>query len=75
MPVLVAQAQYSRDFETEADEFAFVLLKRQGYSPAAFADLMERLSRDHGESERTFAFLSTHPMSERRIERAREAAH
>ena len=74
MPVLVARAQYSRSFEAEADEFAFTLLKRRGYSPAAFADLMERLSRDHRESERTFAFLSTHPVSERRIERAREAA-
>jgi predicted Zn-dependent protease len=74
MPVLLVQAQYSRGFEAEADEFAFALLKRHGYSPAAFADLMERLDRDHRESESTFAFLSTHPVSERRIQRAREAA-
>jgi Zn-dependent protease with chaperone function len=74
MPVLLAQARYSRDFEAEADEFAFALLKRRGYSPDAFASLMERLSRDSRRSERTFAFVSTHPISEQRIQRAREAA-
>jgi predicted Zn-dependent protease len=74
MPVLLAQARYSRDFEAEADEFGFALLKRHGYSPEAFADLMERLSRSHREAERTFAFLSTHPVSELRIQRARDAA-
>ena len=73
MPVLVAQAKYSRDFEAEADEFAFTLLKSRGYSPSAFADLMERLSRHRRGSEGAFAFLSTHPVSEERIQRAREA--
>ena len=74
MPVVLAQAEYSREFEAEADEFGFALLKRRGYSPEAFASLMERLSRDSRESEKTFAFLSSHPVSERRIQRAREAA-
>jgi Zn-dependent protease with chaperone function len=74
LPVLLAQAKYSRDFETEADEFAFELLKRRGYSPEAFATIMERLSRNHKESDRAFSFVSTHPVSDQRIQRARDAA-
>src|SRR5712692_4851177 len=44
LPGLLAQSKYSREFESEADDFAFKLLKRHNRSPAAFASLMERLS-------------------------------
>ncbi len=74
LPVLLAQAKYSRAFETEADDFAFELLNRHGRSPEAFATLMERLARDNGGAERSYAFLSTHPMTNERAQRARAAA-
>jgi predicted Zn-dependent protease len=65
--------KYSRTFETEADEYAFKLLRRHGYSPEAFASIIERL----GENEPGYAgmsYLSSHPLSEKRARRAREAA-
>lgn len=73
LPTLLAQAKYSRTFETEADDFAFELLNRHGRSPEAFATLMERLAGDDGDAERRYAFLSSHPMTAERAQRARDA--
>jgi predicted Zn-dependent protease len=73
-PALLAQAKYSREFETESDEHAFKLLKKHGISPAAFATLMERLGKDDGEIGDSFAFLSSHPVTAERVKRARAAA-
>lgn len=47
LPALLVQASYSREFETEADDFAFDLLKRHNLSPANFANVMARLEREH----------------------------
>jgi Zn-dependent protease with chaperone function len=75
IPVLLAQAKYSREFETEADTFAFALLKKNDISPENFATLMERLSaKRNPRSEGSMAFLSTHPVTAERIARARAAA-
>jgi predicted Zn-dependent protease len=74
LPVLLAQTKYSREFETEADEFAFVLLRQNNISPSLFADLMERLSEDRGENEQSWSFLSSHPVTASRVMRARQAA-
>jgi predicted Zn-dependent protease len=73
-PALLAQAKYSREFETEADEFAFRLLKQRGLSPEAFATLMERLAKEHSAAERAFGFIATHPVTAERVNRARAAA-
>ena len=74
LPAVLVQARYSREFETEADDFAFQLLRRCGLSPEAFATLMERLTRKQQDAERSFAFVSSHPVTAERIRRAREAA-
>jgi predicted Zn-dependent protease len=74
LPVLLAQTKYSREFEAAADEFAFTLLKQKGYSPDAFASLMERLDWKQGRDDRAFSYLSTHPVTEERVKRARDAA-
>lgn len=73
LPVLLAQTKYSREFEAAADEYAFRLLKQKGYSPEAFTSLMERLAEKRENSERAFAYVSTHPVTEERVKRAREA--
>lgn len=71
LPVVLARAKYSRDFEREADTYAFELLKERGRSPESFAALMERLSRkDETGSD---SFLSSHPVTVARVERARAA--
>lgn len=73
--VLVTRMKYSRTFESEADDFAFELLRRQGVSPRAFADLMERIHADHDEHDKeSAAFLSSHPLTAERVARARAAA-
>lgn len=73
VPTVVAQAKYSRDFESEADGFAFEQLSRVGRSPEAFATLMERLAGDV-DPFRLVPFLSSHPQTDERAERARQAA-
>jgi predicted Zn-dependent protease len=76
LPALLAQLEYSREFETEADDYAFRLLRRKGISPEAFAAIMERLQgeRGGGDDDNELAFLSTHPVTAERIARARAAA-
>src|SRR2546421_12755563 len=59
-------------FESEADDYAFAMLKRHGQSPQAFADLMRRLRLQlHAkeESGSLLQYLSTHPATEERIQR------
>jgi predicted Zn-dependent protease len=73
LPYLMVETSYSRQFETQADDFAFRLLKQRAISPAAFADIMERL-RAKDDTERPFAFLATHPLTAERVRRARAAA-
>lgn len=73
-PALVTQLKYSRDFETEADAFAFALLRRHGVSPGAFADIMARIAQDDTAQAQAMTFLSSHPHTEERVAKAREAA-
>lgn len=46
-PTVLAHNGYSRDFEREADAFAFALLRETGRSPKAFATAMRALERAH----------------------------
>lgn len=75
IPVLLLESGFSRTHEREADGFAFALLKRRGRLPAAFATMMDRLSKHHGESDLgPISYLSSHPASAERIEAANRAA-
>jgi Zn-dependent protease with chaperone function len=74
LPAVLAQAKYSRDFESEADDFAFHLLHEHAMSPEAFATVMERLETKCGCKPGVLDFLSTHPVTSERIKRARAAA-
>lgn len=74
LPALLAQRKYSRKFETAADDYAFRLLKQKGYSPAAFASIMERLAKKDESEMGPFAYVSTHPVTAERVRRARSAA-
>ncbi|MBL8519067.1 MAG: M48 family metallopeptidase [Betaproteobacteria bacterium] len=46
-PTTLVHSGYSRDFEREADDFAFDLLKNTGGSPSDFADAMQALTGLH----------------------------
>ena len=76
IPMLLAQTKYSRKFESDADEYAFELLNKKGYSSLAFASIMDRLFTEKKLTETgTITWLSTHPVTSERIKRARESAH
>jgi predicted Zn-dependent protease len=72
LPVILMQTKYSRDFEREADAFAFKLLKQAEISPQAFADILERINKGN-KSNKIMSFISTHPITEERIEKAKKA--
>lgn len=72
LPVALLQSGYSREFEGEADDYAFGRLREVGISPKAFAEIIALLEEDHG--KRTGAgstdYFSTHPATAKRIARA-----
>lgn len=78
LPTVLLETGYSRQFEEEADDFAFRRMKEVGLSPRHFADMMKRLEDHEQRTLRTKAagggdtidFLSTHPATRARIARA-----
>jgi Zn-dependent protease with chaperone function len=76
IPTFLLNNHYSRDFEADADAFAFKALAQQDIDPIAFADAMHALQRAHPEQadEREVRYLSNHPVDEERIARAQEAS-
>ncbi|HWZ72273.1 MAG TPA: M48 family metalloprotease [Casimicrobiaceae bacterium] len=62
-------------FESEGDDYGFAMLKRHRQSPQAFADLMRRLRlQQHAkeDSGSLLHYLSTHPVTAERIQRAEQ---
>ena len=87
LPTVLLQSGYSRDFETEADTYAFQRMRAVGLSPDFFANIMlllekhregRAVSQDHkkagtpSDAAQTLDYLSTHPATAERIRRARE---
>jgi predicted Zn-dependent protease len=77
LPSILLQSRYSREFETEADDYALAHLERHGVPPRAFADLMRRLATEEkaaaGNDATVLRYLGSHPATEERIRRAEEA--
>ncbi len=79
LPTLLTSLEFSREFETEADSYAFELMRQYEISPQHFADMMQRMVEEQpvdGESElgEAWGFMSSHPPSDDRIARAHDAA-
>lgn len=76
IPVFLLNAHYSRDFEEQADSYAFAALERASISPMAFVRAMRALETAHPElrDDADARYLSTHPVTQERIERALAAA-
>ncbi len=88
IPAWMAQANYSKNLETSADTFALRQMLASGRDPNAFADIMLKME-NYGRKDkqpktkseeskdtdsRIFDYLSTHPTTEERIKRFRDAA-
>jgi putative metalloprotease len=68
-------AKFSRQQETEADDYSYNFLKRNGYSVVALATSFEKLSKaSGGGSNKLLEFMSSHPDSQARAKRIRERA-
>ncbi len=72
-PTLLLQAKFSRDFEREADDFALAHLARRGIPPEMFAAILQRMEEKRPGGKDVPDFLSSHPGTRERIERARGA--
>lgn len=72
-PTLLLQAKFSRDFEREADDFALGYLARRGIPPEMFAAILQRMEQKRPGGKDAPDYLSTHPATRERIERARGA--
>ena len=74
LPTALLQSGYSREFEDEADSYAFRRLKETGSSPKYFAEILARMDESRGRAAKqesgTLGYLSTHPATAERIERA-----
>jgi Zn-dependent protease with chaperone function len=84
LPALLSQMQYSREMETEADQYAVELLRARGYSAGHLADMFEALAEyvsrqglDAGDElpqwmRDSLSYLGTHPSMADRIADLRE---
>ncbi|MBC7804144.1 MAG: M48 family metallopeptidase [Candidatus Parcubacteria bacterium] len=70
-PTLLLHAKFSRDFEREADDYAFEHLARRGIPPGKFGAILQRMDEKRPGEKDAPDFLSTHPGTRERIERAR----
>ena len=88
VPAVLMSLSYSREMERQADKYALAMMQKNGLNPAHFAAIMTRLSTsdnaDSNDSSRTEKeapsrwdslgdLLSSHPATEERIERFRNA--
>ncbi|RDS80146.1 hypothetical protein DWU98_14630 [Dyella monticola] len=76
IPAFLLGNHYSRDFEADADSFAFQTLAAHGIDPAAFVDAMRALEKVHPElaADKQVRYLSSHPVTAQRIAKAEAAS-
>ena len=67
LPTLLVNMSYSRQFETEADDYARQLMMKKGIALKHFADILTRLGQSHGDDGQSVGFLSSHPATRERI--------
>ena len=73
LPTMLVHTGYSRDFETEADEYAYRYLVEQQIPPQVFAAIMLLLGGDETTSS-VEQYLSSHPGTLQRIRRFRQSS-
>lgn len=74
-PSVLFGSRYSRELEWDADTYALDRMSAIGMNTSKFADMMERLVQAEESEEGSLSrYFSTHPASEVRIARFRDAA-
>ncbi len=79
LPMMLVQLGYSRDFEREADDYAYDYLVSKHIATTNFAEILTRIETSHrerrdkvkseGEDSTIFEYLSTHPDTAQRVKR------
>ena len=64
----LVQAGFSREAEREADAIGAEMLMRAGYDPRAMVSFMQKMAAQAGSGGRIMAFISTHPLTDERIQ-------
>jgi Zn-dependent protease with chaperone function len=73
IPTALVDSSYSREFEAEADEYAFDLLRRAQLSPALLGDALSTITNEKAKPMRG-GYLLSHPATADRIRAAEQAA-
>jgi len=72
VPTVLIQAKFSREFESESDDYAISFLKQRGISTQYLADILARLQQKHHETDSEIsAFISSHPATSKRLQKLR----
>jgi Zn-dependent protease with chaperone function len=71
LPTLLVEAQYSRAFEREADDYAAAWLLAHGHGTRHLADLLERMEAQRPAGVQVPDWLASHPATSERRERLR----
>ncbi len=71
LPTMLIESSFSRNLESEADDFAMEVMKEQKIPLHHFADIMSRLSMGEDE-ESSGEYFSSHPITSSRIEKFSE---
>ncbi|HZF25801.1 MAG TPA: M48 family metallopeptidase [Steroidobacteraceae bacterium] len=68
VPTALVQAKHSRQFEAEADAYAYAWMDRNGISHQYFRDMLARLEKKYGGGDAgAMSWLSSHPKTAERI--------
>ena len=72
LSTLLLSSQYSQDFETQADTFAFDSMLLSGIDPHSFSSIMQKITATTivKENEKALSYFSSHPSTNLRIDRA-----
>lgn len=68
VPILILNNSYSRDNETQADDFSIQTMKEMNRDPSALADLFQKMADLVKNESELPKFLSTHPGFKERIQ-------
>ena len=75
IPTFLLQSHYTREFEADADDYAFAALSAHGISPQVFADVMRKFELKYPQlKDASMSYASSHPPTPQRIQRAEDAA-
>lgn len=70
LPTILANANYSREFEREADDYAYQFLTENNIPLVSFATMLEKITEaEEGEESDIESYLSSHPATNNRTKR------